>query len=103
MALASEVGELCAVLRWAPSRAVENLESDPVIKVRIADEIGDVGVLLHAMCNRLGLAFEDVVIAKLEKNERNYPARTSQRQGRPPLNERLVRLLRVAHAGGAAP
>lgn len=73
MAIASEAGELCAILRWTSSNSVEAMEADPVIRSRLSDEIGDVGILLLAMCNRLGLKLEDVVLAKLKKNACSYP------------------------------
>jgi|LakMenEpi03Aug12_release.lakeMendotaPanAssembly.Ray.scaffolds.fasta_scaffold958711_2 dCTP diphosphatase len=78
MALASEVGELCAVLRWASSSSIANLEADQEVRQKLVDEIGDVGILLLAMCNRLGLKLEEIVFAKIEKNTQRYPSEKSR-------------------------
>lgn len=78
MAMASEVGELCAILRWASSTSLVSLEADADIRSKLVDEIGDVGILLLAMCNRLGLRLDDVMTAKLAKNARNYPFERSK-------------------------
>jgi len=81
LAIASEVGELCAVVRWTPAEALTVLERDQEMLAKLSAEIGDIAILLLSMCNRLGLDFETVVRAKLSKNEQSYPA--EQSRGRP--------------------
>lgn len=73
MALASEVGELAAEYRW-----VDNVESDALsrsdpAKARITAEIGDVGILLILLCERIGVELTDAIEAKLQINELKYP------------------------------
>lgn len=77
MALASEAGELAAVLRWTP-----NSESDAVAqrgeqRKRMLDEMGDVAFLLVRLCDRLGVDLANVIQSKLESNEEHYPVGAS--------------------------
>lgn len=73
MALASETGELCAVLRW-----VGNDESDRAVRTEplrsaLMAEIGDVAVLLLLLCQRTGTQLDEVVLNKLAANGLKYP------------------------------
>lgn len=78
MALASESGELCAVLRW-----IRNDESDKAVQVEplradLLSEMGDVAVLLILLCRRVGTHLDDVVLQKLEANGLKYPIEKSK-------------------------
>lgn len=73
MLLASEVGELASALRWVKSADVAEFVNRPEVRGRLADEIGDVGIALLLLCDRLGLVLTDVIMSKLEKNRANYP------------------------------
>ncbi|HEX2638740.1 MAG TPA: nucleotide pyrophosphohydrolase [Gemmatimonadales bacterium] len=88
MALASEIGELAAEYRW-----VNNTESDALSRTdpargRITAEIGDVGILLLLLCDRIGVELADAVDAKLQANEARYPVHLARgRASRPDLSE----------------
>lgn len=88
MALTSEVGELAAEYRW-----VSNAESDSISRTepargRIVAEIGDVGILLLLLCDRLGVELADAVDEKLKLNELRYPLELSKgRASRPDVSE----------------
>jgi NTP pyrophosphatase (non-canonical NTP hydrolase) len=74
MALASEAGELLAVLRW-----VANEESDAFVRSAdyrsaIEDEVADVGITLLLFCERAGIDLLDAMAAKIEVNRQRYPA-----------------------------
>jgi len=84
MALASEVGELLSVLRW-----IANSESDVFARTpenfrRITEELGDIGILLLLLCDRVGTSLDDAVIMKLELNAAKYPADRSRGKSEPP-------------------
>jgi NTP pyrophosphatase (non-canonical NTP hydrolase) len=46
---------------------------DRTVREQLQDEIGDVANLLLLLCSRTGIALEDAVIVKLEKNATKYP------------------------------
>lgn len=77
MALASEVGELTAVLRWTGNAESDAAAADPDTRAKLLQEIGDVGILLIALCNRVGVHLGDVVSAKLVLNAERYPVESS--------------------------
>ena len=81
MAIASEAGELAGILRWIPNHEADAQCEEPKIRERLVREIGDLGILLLLLCDRLGEDFGDAVRAKLEINASNYPVEVSR--GRP--------------------
>lgn len=81
MLLASEVGELVAEFRWLTpeqSRSVSGLRAS---NDRIRAEVGDVGIALLSLCDKLGIDLLDAVSQKIATNETRYPAEASR--GRP--------------------
>ena len=73
MALASEVGELNAILRW-----VSNADSDAAlrndeIRRRFQFETADVAILLLLLCARTGIDLASTVREKLVVNGVQYP------------------------------
>ena len=77
MALASEVGELAAVLRWIGNAEADQAAADPTTRAKLLQEIGDIGILLIALCNRLGVHLDDAVVANLALNAERYPVDSS--------------------------
>ncbi len=78
MALASEVGELNAVLRWVRNDGVDAAMADHRTRHALHQEIGDVGILLLLLCARTGVRLEQAVLEKLEQNALKYPVRESR-------------------------
>ena len=78
MALASEVGELNAVLRWVRNDKVDEIVTDPRIQTALRQEIGDVAILLMLLCARTGICFDEAVLEKLQLNARKYPVHDSR-------------------------
>lgn len=74
MALASEVGELCDVLRWMTPEESAAASADPILREAIADEMADVANILLLLSEHTGIDLSDAVRAKLAKNEIKYPA-----------------------------
>jgi dCTP diphosphatase len=72
MAVASEAGELSAVLRW-----VHNDEADERAKSThrgaLEAEVADVAICLLMLCDRVGIDLVRAAHAKLERNREKYP------------------------------
>ena len=74
MLLASEVGELVAEFRWLTPAEATSATQDQERARRIAEEIGDVGIALLALCEKLNVELPSAIAAKIEVNEMRYPA-----------------------------
>lgn len=74
MLLASEAGELVALLRWVENAEADAFAADAKNRAKIEAEVADVAIAVMLLCDRLGLDVVDVMRAKLEKNRLNYPA-----------------------------
>ena len=78
MLLASEVGELVAEYRWIDGRDADRCSREEPARGRIADEIGDCGIALLLLCDRIGVDLVAAMRAKLERNRQRYPAEASR-------------------------
>jgi dCTP diphosphatase len=78
MLLASETGELVAEYRWVRNEAADAHSAEPAARARIAAEIGDVGIALVLLCDRIGLDPIAAMRAKLELNRKKYPVEASR-------------------------
>jgi NTP pyrophosphatase (non-canonical NTP hydrolase) len=76
MALASEVGELCDILRWLTAEESVAAASDPALRERIADELADIANIVFLLSVHTGIDLSDAVGAKMAKNAIKYPAPT---------------------------
>jgi NTP pyrophosphatase (non-canonical NTP hydrolase) len=86
MLLASEAGELLAEYRWVPSHQADAASQDEERRKRILSEIGDVGISLLLLCERIGADPVAAMRAKLEINRTHYPAELVRgRSDRPPV------------------
>lgn len=74
MLLASEAGELLAEYRWVPNGQADAASRDKERRARILSEIGDVGIALLLLCERIGADPVATMHAKLEVNRTRYPA-----------------------------
>jgi dCTP diphosphatase len=73
MLLASEAGELLAEYRWVANDKADTFSREPEARQRIADEVGDVGIALVLLCDRIGLDLPAAMRDKLAKNRERYP------------------------------
>jgi dCTP diphosphatase len=55
MLVGSEAGELLAEYRWVRNEDADVHSREPAARARIAAEIGDVGIALLLLCDRIGL------------------------------------------------
>jgi dCTP diphosphatase len=80
MLLASEVGELVAEYRWVASGAAADAHARAggEARARIEDEIGDVGIALVLLCERIGVDLVAAMRAKVERNRARYPVEAAR-------------------------
>jgi NTP pyrophosphatase (non-canonical NTP hydrolase) len=86
MLLASEAGELVALLRWVPGAEADEFVRDGRNRPRVEAEVADVAIALLLFCDRTGIDLPTAVRGKLEVNRRNYPV--EQARGRSARPER---------------
>jgi dCTP diphosphatase len=84
MAIASETGELVAEYRWVSNAQSDSHSVEPEARRRIASEIGDVGIALLLLSDRIGLDLLDAIRAKLVLNDQKYPVALSRGRSDPP-------------------
>jgi dCTP diphosphatase len=86
MLIGSEAGELLAEYRWVRNEDADAHSRDPAARARIAAEIGDVGLALLLLCDRIDLDLLEAMREKLAVNREKYPVETSR--GRAEKSER---------------
>jgi NTP pyrophosphatase (non-canonical NTP hydrolase) len=92
MAVASEAGELLAEYRWVSNTDSDSYSTDVEARHRIAAEIGDVGIALLLLSDRIGLDLLDVIRGKLALNGEKYPINLSRGRSGPPDRSTKVAL-----------
>jgi NTP pyrophosphatase (non-canonical NTP hydrolase) len=85
MLIGSEAGELVAEYRWVRNEEADAHSREPAARARIAAEIGDVGLSLLLLCDRIGLDLVEAMHTKLAANRRKYPPETSRGRAHPPI------------------
>src|SRR5688572_2557992 len=79
MLLASEVGELVAEYRWVEGGAAADAHSrEAGARGRIEDEIGDVGIALLLLCDRIGVDVVGAMRAKRARSRGRYAVATAR-------------------------
>ena len=73
MALASEVGELCDLLRWLTPEESVAATADPALREAFADELADIANIVFLLSAHTGIDLSDAVTAKMVKNAIKYP------------------------------
>jgi len=77
MLLASEVGELVALLRWVAGEDADAFVRDARHRSQVEAEVADVAIALLLFCDRSGIDLTSAVRSKIEVNRRNYPVALS--------------------------
>jgi dCTP diphosphatase len=85
MLLASEAGELLAEYRWVRNDQSDAFSRDPQARQRIAAEIGDVGIALALLCDRIGMDLAAAMREKLARNRQRYPVEHSRGKAARPV------------------
>jgi dCTP diphosphatase len=73
MLLASEAGELLAEFRWVSNAEADQHGQTSPNRERIHLELGDIGIALLLLCDRLGIDPIAAIRDKIALNRVNYP------------------------------
>lgn len=73
MALASEVGELCDILRWMTAEESVAAPKDAALREALADELADIANIVFLLSAHTGIDLSDAVATKMAKNAIKYP------------------------------
>lgn len=60
-------------LRWISNAQSDERLQEPELRSRVLAELGDVGIALLLLCQRVGVDFASVVREKLARNAERYP------------------------------
>jgi NTP pyrophosphatase (non-canonical NTP hydrolase) len=74
MALSVEVAEVSELLQWLTPEESERLVATPKGRADLEDELADVTIYLLRLADVLGIDVISAANAKLERNERRFPA-----------------------------
>lgn len=73
ISLTLEAAELLEVFQWKDAQEVEGTKSDPENRKRVKEELGDILIYALNMCQAFGFDPSEVILEKLELNEKKYP------------------------------
>lgn len=73
ISLSLEAAELLEIFQWKDPQEVEACKSDPESRRRVKEELGDILIYALNMCHAFGFDPSDVILEKLEINEKKYP------------------------------
>ncbi len=84
MLLASEAGELVALLRWVANGEADAFVRSPEHRPAVEAEIADVAIAVLLVCDRAGIDLPRAVEAKIAANAVKYPVELSRGHARTP-------------------
>ena len=73
ISLSLEAAELLEIFQWKNSQEVRAAKSDPEERRRVKEELGDILIYALNMCHAFGFDPSEVILEKLEINEKKYP------------------------------
>ena len=73
ISISLEAAELLEIFQWKASREVEAIKSDPDERKKVKEELGDVLIYALNMCHAFGFDPSEVILEKLDINEKKYP------------------------------
>jgi len=82
ISLSLEAAELLEIFQWKTSREVEAIKSDPGERKKVKEELGDVLIYALNMCHAFGFDPSEVILEKLEINEKKYPVEKAKGNAR---------------------
>jgi dCTP diphosphatase len=78
ISLMLESAELLEIFQWKSPGEVEAILSDLESRRRVKEELGDILIYALNMCHAFGFDPSDVILKKLEINEKKYPVEKSK-------------------------
>jgi NTP pyrophosphatase (non-canonical NTP hydrolase) len=85
MLLASEAGELVALLRWIPNAEADAFVRSAESRPGVEAEAADVAIALLLFCDRAGIDLASAVETKIAANASKYPVELSRGHSRTPV------------------
>lgn len=73
-ALSVEASELVEIFQWLTPQESERVMDDATSAARVTDEVADVLAYLLQLCEVLGIDVLAALDAKIDRNERRFPA-----------------------------
>ncbi len=77
-----EAAELLEIFQWKDPQEVEATKSDPGDRKRVKEELGDILIYTLNMCHAFGYDPSEVILEKLEINEKKYPVEKAKGSAR---------------------
>jgi NTP pyrophosphatase (non-canonical NTP hydrolase) len=74
ISLCLETSELLEVFQWKHPSEVETLKSDPEVRAKVKEELGDIFIYALTLAYEFKFDPTEVVLEKVSTNERKYPA-----------------------------
>ncbi|MFJ3629164.1 nucleotide pyrophosphohydrolase [Streptomyces albidoflavus] len=74
-ALSVEAAELLEIFQWLTPEQAAAVMDDPESAFRVRDEVADVLAYTLQLCEVLGIDALEALAAKIDRNERRFPAR----------------------------
>jgi dCTP diphosphatase len=73
ISLTLEAAELLEIFQWKNPQEVEAIKSEPEERRRVKEELGDILIYALNMCHTFGFDPSEVILEKLDINEKKYP------------------------------
>ena len=73
ISLTLEAAELLEIFQWKNPQEVEACKRDPESRRRVKKELGNILIYALNMCHAFGFDPSEVILEKLEINEKKYP------------------------------
>jgi len=73
ISIAIESSELLELFQWKPD-PLESGKLDKELKARLSEELADIVIYSACMANALDIDLSEVLLDKIKKNRRKYPA-----------------------------
>jgi dCTP diphosphatase len=82
ISLSLEAAELLDIFQWKGPQEVEAIKSDPDSRRRVKEELGDILIYALNTCHAFGFDPSEVILEKLEINEKKYPVEKAKGSAR---------------------
>ena len=82
ISLSLEAAELLEIFQWKDPQEVEGIKSDSEGRRRVKEELGDILIYALNMCHAFGFDPSEVILEKLEINEKKYPVEKAKGSAR---------------------
>ena len=77
-----EAAELLEIFQWKDPQEVEAIKTDSESRKRVKEKLGDILIYALNMCHAFGFDPSEVILEKLEINEKKYPVEKAKGSAR---------------------